>query len=63
MAIKIANQTIISDSRELQNIASTDVDTRNAINNAIALQSNVLTIYDSLGSPVRVFYTANAVIT
>ena len=52
MAIKIANQTIISDSRELQNIASTDVDTRNAINNAIALQSNVLTIYDSLGSPV-----------
>lgn len=58
MAIKVTGNTVITDTLELQNIANTDQSTAAAINNAIKSQGNVLTIYDSAGTAVRVFYGA-----
>jgi hypothetical protein len=56
MAIKITGNTIISDTRELQNITAADVGTQTVINDAIANQNNVLTIYDSNNTVVRTLY-------
>ena len=56
MAIKISGNTIISDTRELQNITAADVGTQTVINDAIAFQNNVLTIYDSNNTVVRTLY-------
>jgi hypothetical protein len=56
MAIKITGNTIISDTRELQNITAADVGTQTVINDAIAFQNNVLTIYDSNNTVVRTLY-------
>jgi hypothetical protein len=58
MAIKVTGNTVITDTLELQNITDTDQSTAAAINNAIKSQGNVLTIYDSQGTAVRVFYGA-----
>lgn len=58
MAIKITGNTIISDTRELQNISNTDITTAGAINDAIKTQGNILSIYDSSGTEVRKLYCA-----
>ena len=58
MAIKITGNTIISDTRELQNISNTDITTSGAINDAIKTQGNILSIYDSSGTEVRKLYCA-----
>jgi len=58
MAIKVAGNTMISDTYELQNIANTDTITKNTINSAIKFQSNVLRIFDSQGTEVRTLYCA-----
>lgn len=56
MAIKITGNTIISDTRELQNITAADEGTKTVINDAIATQNNVLVIYDSTNTAVRTLY-------
>lgn len=56
MAIKVAGNTMISDTYELQNIANTDTITKNTINSAIRFQGNVLRIFDSQGTEVRTLY-------
>jgi len=60
MAIKVSTTTVIDNSLGLQNIASMDSATQTQVNNAIAAQSNVLSIYDSGGNVVRTFYCAVA---
>lgn len=56
MAIKVSGNTIISDTRELNNITGSDTGTNTVINDAIAAQNNVLTIYDSTNTVVRTLY-------
>ena len=58
MAIKVNTTTVIDNSRQLQNIASTDNTTATAINQAIKNQANILTLYDSTGAVVRTLYCA-----
>lgn len=58
MAIKVSTTTVINNSRHLQNIANTDLTTRGSINYAVAIQDNVLRIYDSGGTEVRTLYAA-----
>jgi|DEB0MinimDraft_6_1074348.scaffolds.fasta_scaffold08000_3 hypothetical protein len=58
MAIKVSTTTVITNSLVLQNIANTDVTTRGSINYAVAIQDNVLRIYDSTGTEVRTLYAA-----
>jgi predicted DNA-binding protein YlxM (UPF0122 family) len=58
MAIKVNTTTVINDSRQLQNIASTDTTTASAINQAIKNQNNSLIIYDSANNVVRTIYGA-----
>lgn len=60
MAIKITGNTIISDTRELQNITAADTGTQTVMNDAVAQQNNVLTIYDSNNTVVRTLYCAIA---
>jgi hypothetical protein len=56
MAIKVSGNTIISDTRELNNITGSDTGTNTVINDAIAAQNNILTIYDSNNAVVRTLY-------
>lgn len=58
MAIKISGNTVISDTRVLENITDCDVTTDAAINNAIKNQNNILRIIDSNGVEVRTLYCA-----
>ena len=58
MAIKLSGNNIVTNAYELQNIASVDITTQGAINNAIVTQSNVLIIYDSADNIVRTLYCA-----
>lgn len=58
MAIKVNTTTVIDNSLQLQNIASTDNTTSTAINQAIKNQANILTLYDSTGAVVRTLYCA-----
>ncbi len=60
MAIKVSGNTIISDTRELNNITGSDTGTNTVINDAIAAQNNVLTIYDSNNTVVRTLYCGTA---
>lgn len=61
MAIKIAGATIVSDTKNLENIAGTDTLTKAAIEQAIVAGNNVLVIYDSTATAVRVLYGATQV--
>ena len=56
MAIKVSGNTMISDTRELNNITGTDTATNTVINDAIAAQNNILQIYDSQNAVVRTLY-------
>jgi hypothetical protein len=57
MAIKVNTEEVIRNDRVLQNITGIgDSSTRVAINDAIKLQSNILTLYDSTGAVVRTLY-------
>jgi hypothetical protein len=58
MAIKIGGDTVISDTKVLENISDCDVTTDAAINNAIKNQNNILRIIDSNGVEVRTLYCA-----
>jgi hypothetical protein len=59
MAIKVNTEEVIRNDRVLQNITGIgDSSTRVAINDAIKLQSNILTLYDSTGAVVRTLYCA-----
>lgn len=58
MAIRIAGDTVISDTRELQLISNTDIGTSATINEAIKRQNNTLLILDSTGATVRTLYCA-----
>jgi hypothetical protein len=58
MAIRVNTTTVIDNSLQLQNIATTDTTTAGAINAAIKTQANILRIYDSAGNEVRRLYCA-----
>jgi hypothetical protein len=58
MAIRVNTTTVIDNSLQLQNIATTDTTTAGAINTAIRNQNNALIIYDSTGAVVRTIYGA-----
>jgi hypothetical protein len=58
MAIKVAGNTVISDTLQLQNIQDADAQSEATINNAVKNQNNILKIYDSAGVAIRVLYCA-----
>lgn len=58
MAIKVNTTEVISNNRELLNIANTDVTTDTTINSSIKKQQNILRIYNSVGTEVRTLYCA-----
>jgi hypothetical protein len=63
MAIKIAGNIIISDTRELENITAVDALTANTINYAIVNQTSTvgsrLDIIDSAGTTIKRLYAAS----
>lgn len=58
MAIKVTGNTVISDTKVLENISNTDVITDTTINSSIIKQGNVLRIYDSAGEEIRTLWCA-----
>jgi hypothetical protein len=63
MAIKIAGNIIISDTRELENITAVDTTTATTINDAIVNQTSTvgsrLDIIDSAGTTIKRLYAAS----
>jgi hypothetical protein len=58
MAIRVTGNTVISDTKALENISNTDVQTDTTINSSIIKQGNVLRIYDSAGEEIRTLWCA-----
>lgn len=58
MAIRVTGNTVISDTKALENISNTDVITDTTINSSIIKQGNVLRIYDSAGEEIRTLWCA-----
>jgi hypothetical protein len=61
MAVKVGNDIVISDNKELSNIESTDDTTQTSINNAIVGIDNKLIIKDATGTAVKTIYGAQSV--
>ena len=59
MAVKAGTFEVITDLRSLHNIANTDIETRETINEAIVKINNVLVIKDSSGTAVKTIYGAD----
>lgn len=58
MPIKVAQDVVISNAKELQNITNVDTTTSNAINDDIVARDNKLVIKDSGGTIVKEIYGA-----
>lgn len=58
MSVKVGEQIVISDGPdvELRNIANTDIQTADAINDAIVKINNVLILRDSDGTALKTIY-------
>jgi hypothetical protein len=58
MSVKVGEQIVISDGPdvELRNIANTDLQTADAINDAIVKINNVLILRDSDGTALKTIY-------
>jgi hypothetical protein len=61
MAIKVGTDIVISDTKELSNIESTDDTTQTSINNAIVAVDNKLVIKDADGTAVKTIYGGQSV--
>ena len=58
MPIKVAADVVISNSKELQNIATLDTTTDNTINDGLVARNNKLVIKDAAGTVVKEIYGA-----
>jgi hypothetical protein len=58
MPIKVAADIVISNGKELQNIASLDTTTSNVMNDDIVARDNKIVIKDASGTVVKELYGA-----
>jgi len=58
MPIKVAADIVISNAKELQNIASLDTATSNSVNDDIVGRNNKLVVKDATGAVVKEIYGA-----
>lgn len=58
MPIKVAADIVISNAKELQNIASLDTATSNSVNDDIVARNNKLVVKDATGAVVKEIYGA-----
>lgn len=58
MPIKVAADIVISNAKELQNIASLDTATSNSVNDDIVGRNNKLVVKDATGTVVKEIYGA-----
>ena len=60
MAIQVGSQTVISNTRVMQNITDMDAATETTVNAAVRNANNVLRIYDSAGTEIRTLFCTPA---
>ena len=58
MPIKVAADVVISNGKELQNIASLDTTTSNVMNDDIVSRNNKLVVKDASGTVIKEIYGA-----